>query len=52
MTGLAGYSLRFNEKGALDSAVAALDRLGIPAERQSDGIVLKDPWGIGLRLAA
>ena len=52
MTGLAGYSLRFNEKGALDSAVAALDRLGISTERQSDGVVLKDPWGIGLRLAA
>ena len=52
MTGLAGYSLKFNEKAALDTAIAALDRLEIATERQSDGIVLKDPWGIGLKLSA
>ncbi|MGP4665640.1 VOC family protein [Agrobacterium pusense] len=52
MTGLAGYSLKFNEPAALDRAVAALDRLEIATERRSDGIVLRDPWGIGLKLSA
>ncbi|MES5099414.1 VOC family protein [Agrobacterium sp. BA1120] len=52
MTGLSGYSLKFNEKAALDSALAALDRLEIATERQSDGVAVKDPWGIGLKLSA
>ncbi|MGP4690752.1 VOC family protein [Agrobacterium cavarae] len=52
MTGLSGYSLKFNEKETLDTALAALDRLEIPTERQSDGIAVKDPWGIGLKLSA
>ena len=52
MTGLSGYSLRFNDKAALDTALAALDRLEISTERQSDGVTLKDPWGIGLKLSA
>ncbi len=52
MTGLSGYSLKFNEKAALDTALAALDRLEIATERQSDGIAVKDPWGIGLKLSA
>ncbi|KQO79685.1 VOC family protein [Rhizobium sp. Leaf262] len=52
MTGLSGYTLRFNEKASLDSALAALDRLEIATERQSDGVALKDPWGIGLKLSA
>jgi catechol 2,3-dioxygenase len=52
MTGLSGYSLRFNEQQALDSALAALDRLEIQTERHSDGVSLKDPWGIGLTLSA
>ncbi len=52
MTGLSGYSLKFNEKAALDTALAALDRLEIATERQSDGVAVKDPWGIGLKLSA
>ncbi|RSC37728.1 VOC family protein [Agrobacterium sp. FDAARGOS_525] len=52
MTGLSGYSLKFNEPAALETALAALDRLEISTERQSDGIFLKDPWGIGLKLSA
>lgn len=52
MTGLSGYSLKFNEKETLHTALAALDRLEIPTERQSDGIAVKDPWGIGLKLSA
>ncbi|MBB3947306.1 catechol 2,3-dioxygenase [Rhizobium skierniewicense] len=52
MTGLSGYSLTFNEKASLDRAIAALDRMEIATERQSDGIALTDPWGIGLKLSA
>lgn len=52
MTGLSGYSLKFNEKETLDKAMAALDRLEIATERQSDGVAVKDPWGIGLQLSA
>ncbi len=52
MAGLSGYSLTFNEKETLDRAVAALDRLEIATERHGDGISLKDPWGIGLKLSA
>ena len=52
MTGLSGYSLRFNDKAALDTALTALDRLEISTDRQSDGVTLKDPWGIGLKLSA
>ncbi|WHA40483.1 VOC family protein [Agrobacterium larrymoorei] len=52
MTGLSGYSLKFNEKETLDKALAALDRLEIATERQSDGVAVKDPWGIGLKLSA
>ncbi|UXS00548.1 VOC family protein [Agrobacterium tumefaciens] len=52
MTGLSGYSLKFNEKESLDKAIAALDRLEIATERQSDGIAIRDPWGIGLKLSA
>lgn len=52
MTGLSGYSLKFNEKAALDSAIAALDRLEMTTTRTSDGIALTDPWGIGLTLSS
>lgn len=52
MSGLSGYSLKFNDKGVLDSAIAALDRLEIATERNSDGIAITDPWGIGLKLSA
>ncbi|MDP9836336.1 catechol 2,3-dioxygenase [Neorhizobium huautlense] len=52
MTGLSDYSLRFTDKAALDEAAAALDRQEIATSRTADGIVLKDPWGIGLTLSA
>ncbi|MBN7807177.1 VOC family protein [Agrobacterium rosae] len=52
MTGLSGYSLKFNEKSEFDKALVALDKMEIATERQSDGIVVKDPWGIGLKLSA
>lgn len=52
MTGLSDYSLHFTDKAALDEATAALDRQEIATSRTADGIVLKDPWGIGLTLSA
>ncbi len=52
MSGLSDYTLRFNDKAALDQAVAALDRLEITNEKRDGGVALKDPWGIGLVLTA
>src|ERR1700712_2333325 len=48
MTGLSDYTLRFNDKGVLDSAVAKLDELEIKTEKRDGGVSLRDPWGIGL----
>lgn len=52
LTGLSDYTLRFNDKAALDNAVAALDRLEIDSVKRDGGVFLKDPWGIGLTLSA
>jgi catechol 2,3-dioxygenase len=52
MTGLAGYRLQFNDRTALEAAAANLDALEIKSERRDGGISLRDPWGIGLTLAA
>jgi catechol 2,3-dioxygenase len=52
MTGLSDFTMRFNDKAALDNAVQALDRLEIKAERRDGGVSFKDPWGIGLTLSA
>jgi len=52
MTGLADYTLRFNDKAALDTAVARLDELRIETLPRDGGVFLKDPWGIGLTLTA
>lgn len=52
MTGLSDYTLRFNDKAALDKAVAKLDELEIRSEKRDGGVYLTDPWGIGLTLAA
>jgi len=52
MTGLSNYTLQFNDKTALDTAVANLEALEIKAEKRDGGVSLKDPWGIGLTLAA
>jgi catechol 2,3-dioxygenase len=50
MTGLSDYTLRFNDKVALDNAVARLDQLEIKSEKRDGGVSLRDPWGIGLTL--
>ncbi|WJR67702.1 VOC family protein [Neorhizobium sp. CSC1952] len=52
MTGLSDYTLRFNDKAALDKALAALEAQEIAATKTAEGFSLKDPWGIGLTLAA
>jgi len=52
MTGLSDYTVRFNDKAALDKALAALDVQEIMTTKTAEGWSLKDPWGIGLTLAA
>ena len=52
MTGLSDYSVRFNDKEALTKALAALEAQEIPTTKTAEGHALKDPWGIGLTLAA
>jgi catechol 2,3-dioxygenase len=52
MTGLSDYTLRFNDRDALDKAVEELDALEIRSEKRDGGVSLKDPWGIGLTLTA
>ncbi|OJF95901.1 MULTISPECIES: VOC family protein [Rhizobium/Agrobacterium group] len=51
MTGLADYTVHFNDPARLATAVAKLDELDIPTTRTGDIISLVDPWGIGLKLA-
>ncbi len=52
MSGLSDYSLTFNDRNALDKALATLENLEIPVTRTAEGHALKDPWGIGLTLTA
>ncbi|MFB9951409.1 VOC family protein [Rhizobium puerariae] len=52
MTGLSDYSVRFNDKAALDRALNALDAQEIATTKTAEGYSLRDPWGIGLTLAA
>lgn len=52
MTGLSDYTVRFNDQTALDRALKTLDTQEIAVDRTAEGHALKDPWGIGLTLAA
>ena len=52
MSGLADYTIRFNDPAKLDAAVKKLDELAIPVTRTGDTVSLVDPWGIGLKLSA
>lgn len=52
MTGLSDYRLKFNAESDLQAALAGLERQEIKTTRTSDGWSLRDPWGIGLTLAA
>ena len=52
MSGLADYTIRFNDRAKLDAAVKKLDELSIATTRAGDTVSLVDPWGIGLKLTA
>ncbi|MBP2547570.1 catechol 2,3-dioxygenase [Neorhizobium galegae] len=52
MSGLAGYTLKFEDKAALETARQALEKLEVATSRSAEGLSLVDPWGIGLTLAA
>jgi catechol 2,3-dioxygenase len=52
MSGLSDYTVRFNDPAALQSALAALQAQEIESTKTAEGWSLKDPWGIGITLAA
>jgi len=52
MTGLSDYQVRFNDKASLDKALAAAEAQEILVTKGAEGWSLRDPWGIGLTLAA
>lgn len=52
MTGLADYTLRFNDPAKLETVLTKLDELEIATTRDGDMVSLTDPWGIGLKLSA
>lgn len=51
MTGLSGYTLNVTDDAEKQRILAALEKLEIATERQADGIAIRDPWGIGIKLA-
>ena len=52
MTGLAEYSLHFNDPALLQATLTQLEKLEIPVSRDGAGASLIDPWGMRLKLAA
>ncbi|MBB4184971.1 catechol 2,3-dioxygenase [Sinorhizobium terangae] len=52
MTGLADYTVRFNDPAKLAAALGKLDELEIPVSTEGSVHSLVDPWGIGLLLVA
>ena len=52
MTGLADYTVHFNDPAKLETAITRLEALEIPVTRTGATVSLVDPWGIGLKLAA
>lgn len=50
MTGLADYTVHFNDPAKLETAITKLDALEIPVTRDGATVSLTDPWGIGLKL--
>lgn len=51
MTGLSGYTLKVNDETEKQRILAELEKLEIATEREADGIAIRDPWGIGIKLA-
>ncbi|THK39646.1 VOC family protein [Ensifer sp. MPMI2T] len=52
MTGLADYTIRFNDAAKLAAALGKLDEAEIPVGKEGSVHSLVDPWGIGLKLAS
>lgn len=52
MTGLSGYSLTYNDPAVFTKALKTLEELEIPTTKTTEGVKLRDPWGIGLTLMA
>ena len=52
MTGLSDYTVKFNDQSALANALSALEKHEIATTKTAEGWALRDPWGIGLTLAA
>ncbi|MCA1366546.1 VOC family protein [Bradyrhizobium sp. BRP14] len=52
MTGLADYTIRFNDAAVLAAVIRKLDALEIAVSSENGIHSLTDPWGIGLKLAA
>lgn len=52
MSGLSNYTLKFTDPAQLQTALESLEKLEIDTQRTASGWSLKDPWGIGLTLAA
>ena len=52
MTGLSNYTIRFNDKAKLETALSRLDTMEIATTRDGGTVSLVDPWGIGLKLSA
>ncbi|WP_137132049.1 VOC family protein [Rhizobium sp. FY34] len=52
MSGLSDYTLKFTDAAQLQTALSGLEKLEIDTRRTASGWSLKDPWGIGLTLAA
>ena len=51
MTGLSGYTLKVTEEAEKQRLFSELEKLEIATERQSDGTLIRDPWGIGIKIA-
>lgn len=52
MTGLADYTIQFNDAAKLETALDRLEAMEIPTSRDGGKVSLVDPWGIGLKLSA
>lgn len=52
LSGLQDFTLSFNDKAALEAALAAAEKLEIKTTRDNDVWTLTDPSGIGLKLTA
>jgi catechol 2,3-dioxygenase len=52
MTGLAGYTLHFNDRALLAGTLASLDAQQIATQQMAEEHRFRDPWGIAITLSA